>query len=361
LRPIPLGTLSPQPLVSVLVPNYNYAPFIGDALESVRQQSYERFEVIVCDDASSDRSVEIIDSFARSDPRVQLIRHRTNRGQAAAFNSAFERSTGEVICFLDSDDTFGPRKLDAVVAALRDGDTGAIVHPLMVVDRSGNAIQRIPGFTRFESGWLAPRVVRRGGRWRWVPTTGVTMRRAVAEASFPMPEEGFSTSADTFFLMLLPLLTPVGALDDVLGTYRRHGANVYARSRIDPDRARSFVGNLRRSVDAVNARMSWNDGTPTLDIEDNLKYRDLVFQTHLFDAATRRSSLTGAYFRLMSGYRRDDLYGPLQKGWAAAMYLVAIALPPSARAGWLSGSLSASAAKERIRQLLGPRSAARVR
>jgi glycosyltransferase involved in cell wall biosynthesis len=349
-----------DPLVSVLVPNKDYGRFLGDALESMRTQTYERFEAIVVDDGSSDDSVAVASSFADRDPRFSVVRHDRSRGQGAAFNSAFARARGQVIAFLDADDTFGSAKLERVVAALRPGDAGVVVHPLVVTDAVGAPIQRIPALTRFEEGWLAPRVLRRGGRWRWVPTSGVAMRREVADVVFPMPEEGFTSSADTYFLMLVPLLTPIAAVDEVLGTYRRHGANVYARARLDPERTERLLGNMRLSVDEVNRRLGALGRGEALRLEDNLKYRELVFQSALFDGRTSRRRLLHGYRELAGGLAADDLYGSLQRRWARVMYLVAVALPGALRVPWLSASLSASATKDLVRRLVAPGGAPRT-
>ncbi|MGZ8594598.1 MAG: glycosyltransferase family 2 protein [Actinomycetota bacterium] len=353
LAPLPLSSLGDAPLVSVLVTNHNYEAFIGDALQSLRDQTYARWEAIVCDDASDDGSREIVSSFAAEEPRITLVVHPANRGQAAAFNTAFARASGEVICFLDSDDTFEPGKIEAVVGALRDGSAGVAVHPLMMVDAQGSPIQRVPALTMFEQGWLAPRVVRRGGRWRWVPTSGAGLRREVAARIFPMPEERFFTSADTFFLVLAPLLTPVVALDDVQGTYRRHGSNAYARARLDAARVRSAMTNLEAVLEAVNDRMAVIVGHDRLlRVGDNLKYRELEFQEELLEGRAHRRALAGRYLDLMRGYMSDDLYGGPQKAWAWVLYGGALLAPRSLRARWLSASLSASGAKELARRVV---------
>lgn len=341
----------------MLVPNKDYGRFLGEALESVRTQTYARLEVIVCDDGSSDDSVEVATSFAERDPRFRLERHEVNRGQGAGFNTAFARASGDIVAFLDADDTFEPGKLASMVEALRDDRIGAVVHPLMVTDAEGAPIQRIPALTRFENGWLAPRVVRRGGRWRWVPTSGIAMRREIADLVFPMPEEGFTSSADTFFLMLVPLLTPVTSVDAVLGTYRRHGANVFARAQLDPERTAKLLGNMALSVDRVNERLGeLGHAGVALRVADNLKYRELMFQAALFDGRTSRRELAGGYRELASALAADDLYGSLQRRWARVMYAAAVALPRGLRVRWLSASLSASAAKDVVRRMAGRRS-----
>src|SRR6202789_3319887 len=115
LYPIELRRLSAEPLVSILISNYNYARYIGESIQSALQQTYPNFELIICDDGSTDDSVSVIEEYLRKDPRVQLIR-KANGGQASGFNAAFAASRGEIISLLDSDDRYLPNKIERVVA-----------------------------------------------------------------------------------------------------------------------------------------------------------------------------------------------------------------------------------------------------
>lgn len=350
--PVALSPLEERPLVSVLIPNKDYGRFLTEALDGLLAQTYERWEAIVCDDGSSDDSRDVVARYAERDDRISLIEHDRTRGQGAAFNSAFAAARGEVVAFLDADDVFRPSKLQATVSGLARSSAGLLVHPLVVVDEHGGEIQRIPSFTRFEQGWIADRVLQRGGRWRWVPTSGVALRREIAELVFPMPVEGFLSSADTYFLMLAPLLTPVSAVDEVLASYRRHGSNHFARTRFDTERIPKTVANLRLSVERVNARLDDLDRAgPRLRVADNLKFQELAFQDRLFAPGVPRSALRADYRDLMRVFRADDLYGDLQRRWAQVLYAVAVALPRKARARWLGASLSATRPKELLRRV----------
>ena len=109
------------PLVSVLIPAYNAAPWIEETLASVYAQTYTAIEVIVVDDGSTDETAAIV---AR-EPRTTLVR-QVNRGPSAAMNRAFAESRGEFIEFLDADDLLGPDKIARQVAVL-DGLGGDYV------------------------------------------------------------------------------------------------------------------------------------------------------------------------------------------------------------------------------------------
>src|SRR6202162_5963963 len=102
--------------VSVVIPTYNRAYIIGEALESVLTQSYLDFEIVVVDDGSTDDTPEIIQAF--QDERIRYIRLERNLGCSAAYNSGIAAATGELICFLDSDDIWRPDYLERQVAFL---------------------------------------------------------------------------------------------------------------------------------------------------------------------------------------------------------------------------------------------------
>ncbi|MEL6828615.1 MAG: glycosyltransferase family 2 protein [Pseudomonadota bacterium] len=98
-----------QPFVSVVMPVYNTATYVADAVSSVLFQSYENFELLIIDDAGHDNSIEICETF--DDPRIRIIK-QANRGLAGARNTGIRNARGSLIAFLDSDDLWMPRKLE---------------------------------------------------------------------------------------------------------------------------------------------------------------------------------------------------------------------------------------------------------
>lgn len=98
-----------MPKVSVIIPTYNRAHLIGRAIQSVLDQSYQDFEIIIVDDASVDQTEEIVRNFA--DERISYIRHQKNEGGSVARNTGIKAAKGEFIGFLDSDDEWLVEKL----------------------------------------------------------------------------------------------------------------------------------------------------------------------------------------------------------------------------------------------------------
>ena len=106
-----------MPAVSIIMPAYNVAPYIGDAVRSALAQTFQDFELIVVDDGSKDATPEIVKELARHDPRVRLVK-QANRGLAGARNTALRASRGEYFALLDSDDVWEPQFLEAQLAIL---------------------------------------------------------------------------------------------------------------------------------------------------------------------------------------------------------------------------------------------------
>lgn len=102
-------------LVSVIVPTYNVERYIAATVKSVLAQSYSQFELLIIDDESPDRSVEIVQQF--QDPRIKII-HQKNRGLAGARNTGIRHAQGDYLAFLDSDDLWLPEKLEQHVQHL---------------------------------------------------------------------------------------------------------------------------------------------------------------------------------------------------------------------------------------------------
>jgi len=104
-----------KPLVSICIPNYNYERFIGETIESVLKQTYNNYEVIICDNCSTDRSLEIINSY--SDSRIKVYRNSENINLYENINKAISYSCGELIAILHSDDLYAPDFLEKIVQA----------------------------------------------------------------------------------------------------------------------------------------------------------------------------------------------------------------------------------------------------
>ncbi len=209
-------------LVSVLIDNYNYANYLGECLQSVCEQTYENIEIVVVDDGSSDNSKEIIESFAQKDKRIKPV-FKQNGGQASAFNEGIKHCTGEIICFLDSDDLFETNKVEEVVQIYKQG------YEYIVND------YELIGNTSYANGPYYPY----GGHNLFLvyylnffagsTTSNIAISKKVAAAIFPIQNERFfKVRADDVIVFKAAMMCELYFLDKQLSKYRIHGENLFA-------------------------------------------------------------------------------------------------------------------------------------
>jgi glycosyltransferase involved in cell wall biosynthesis len=234
LSPIKLRPLPAQPLVSILISNYNYGRFIADSIKSALDQTYSNIELIICDDGSTDDSVQVIERYARQDSRLHLIR-KANGGQASGFNAAFAASRGEIIALLDSDDLFLPHKVERIVADFHaHPESGFGVHRVIRMSADLRRQGVWPMSDPLPVGWYGSRLLRDGGILPCTPpTSGLSLHRDVAECLFPLPlERPLGSCPDQLICRLAPFLTNVTREDEALSSYRLHSSNNYGPDRV---------------------------------------------------------------------------------------------------------------------------------
>ncbi|SNR75688.1 Glycosyltransferase involved in cell wall bisynthesis [Lutibacter agarilyticus] len=101
-----------QPLVSIVTPNYNCEKYISETIESVLNQTYVHWELLIVDDCSKDRSIQIIEKYCKSDVRINLIKANINQGPAKCRNLGIHKAKGAFLTFIDSDDLWLPEFLE---------------------------------------------------------------------------------------------------------------------------------------------------------------------------------------------------------------------------------------------------------
>ena len=104
-------------LVSIIMPSYNTGRFIRESIDSVRNQTYKNWELIIVDDCSTDDTEKLVMSF--SDPRILFLKNPVNSGAAVSRNYALREAKGEWIAFLDSDDIWAPQKLEKQILFMK--------------------------------------------------------------------------------------------------------------------------------------------------------------------------------------------------------------------------------------------------
>lgn len=123
---------SPEtPLVSILMGVFNCEDTVGEAIESIIGQTYTCWELIICDDGSSDSTLSIVRAFESREPRIVVLHHSDNRGLAPTLNDCLSRASGSLIARMDGDDISMPTRIERQVQTLRNDPTVAIVSTAM--------------------------------------------------------------------------------------------------------------------------------------------------------------------------------------------------------------------------------------
>ena len=129
-------------LVSIITPSYNSSKYISETILSVLNQTYEHWEMIIVDDASSDHSNEIINEYIKKDNRIKLIKLKNNSGAAVARNRAIKESQGRYIAFLYSDDIWFPEKLEKQINFMQNKGVALCYSSYSVIDEDSNIINK---------------------------------------------------------------------------------------------------------------------------------------------------------------------------------------------------------------------------
>ena len=108
-------------LVSIIMPSYNTANYIGGSIDSVLRQTYQNWELLIVDDCSQDNTDEVVKPYL-SDQRIKFFKNKSNSGAAVSRNKALREARGKWISFLDSDDTWAPLKLEKQIKFMEDNN-----------------------------------------------------------------------------------------------------------------------------------------------------------------------------------------------------------------------------------------------
>lgn len=133
------STAPSAPLVSIIMPAFNAERFVSCSIESVAQQTYVRWELLVTDDASTDGTHAALERWAAQDPRIKPVSLRRNAGAAHARNASIERASGDFLAFLDSDDLWSPNKLEAQVTFMQTRGIDFSFTPYVIISEDGVA------------------------------------------------------------------------------------------------------------------------------------------------------------------------------------------------------------------------------
>jgi glycosyltransferase involved in cell wall biosynthesis len=310
--------------VSIVVLNYNYARFVGLAIESALRQTHRDVEVIVVDNGSTDASPEVIRPY---ESRVRLVRQPVNIGQGQGYNLGIEAATGEWIVWLDADDLLDDDCI-ATCLSLATEHTAKVQFPMRHIDGEGAAMGTVtPSVRHF--GDVRP-IIRRFGHYAGPPGSGNLYRRSAVAPYFPVCPAEWPICTDTVPFVTAPFHGDVVDTQRPLGSYRLH--------RRAASNAPGYRGNFSLSMasevslnygarDKTLAMLREKSGIdipgPFLTLPAHVRHRIISWrwapQAHPFpkDSATQLWRLMRDSLRACPGYSALDR--TLMLGWAAAV------------------------------------------
>lgn len=224
--------------LSVVIPNYNYGPFLGAAVESALAVDWPDVEVIVVDDGSTDDSLSILAAFGQ---RITVI-VQENAGPRAACNQGFAASRGDVVIFLDSDDVLHPSAAREVARVWRPGISKVQVQ-MQRIDWDGQAAGRVfPKFRVTPTPDQIRRWMTATAAYPTPPGSGNVYARGFLQRLFPL-DDRCGDATDSACLAAAPFLGDVVTIPRPLADYRVHGGN---RSGLQQDPLR-FQRQIERA------------------------------------------------------------------------------------------------------------------
>jgi glycosyltransferase involved in cell wall biosynthesis len=224
-----------MPLVTCVIPNYNYARYLRVAIESALAQTHRDTEVIVVDDGSTDASTDVLRSYG---DRIRWV-GQANQGVSAARNRGIQEAGGDFIGFLDADDVWHPTKVERQLAQMGDREVGLVHCWVREIDADGKPIRIVRdggrGWLLVDHAQLRPTVLGGG--------SGSLLRRACfAELGGFDPQ--LSTSADWDMWRRVMTKYRVELVEEVLLDYRVHGSAMHLNVKL-------FEHDVLRALDST--------------------------------------------------------------------------------------------------------------
>lgn len=210
------------PLISIVIPTYNRADLIPKAIQSVLDQTYQNWELIIVDNYSDDRTKEVIDSFR--DPRISMLLIPRTGSVAASRNFGIQHSKGEWIAFLDSDDWWFPAKLSSVCKVIQN-NPDLIYHDLQIVSGPEDAKSRRKTKSRKLKDPIFLDLLLNGND---IALSSVTVRKSIFMKVNGMNESPTFLAIEDYetWLRIAQITNLFAYIPKTLGAYRLHDRNI---------------------------------------------------------------------------------------------------------------------------------------
>lgn len=230
-----------MPLVSVIMPSYNHEKYISDAIESVLNQTISDFELIIIDDASKDKSEEIIKAYEKKDNRIRAFFHKENRGIARTMNEGLEKAEGKFIALFSSDDVWVKDKLKKQLEVLERNEDIVVWSEGLIIDAQGNLTgetftQKHGALKRKKSGYIFEELL----KGNYICGQSVIFKRENIEGI--RYNEQLKYLNDYKFMLDLARRYEFYFIPEPLVMYRIHGRNAILSDKAGWSKDRILIG-----------------------------------------------------------------------------------------------------------------------
>ena len=344
--------------LSVIIANYNYADFVGAAIESALTVDWPDTEVIVVDDASTDASKRVIDGFQS---KVAAY-FRPKSYQLGAHIFGFEKSTGAVIIFLDADDLLEPDVMLEVAKVWRPG-VSKVQYRMNLIDAAGNQLgTAIPQFPPMDDTENLRRTFFRTMTYTTPPGSGNAYSRDFVRNAFAMAPATIRES-DAVLLTLAPMMGDILTIRRPLARYRIHTKNSMALRSLDAATLRSQLrqyAELALLFATASQRLHLSVASDPLSRSfTHLQYR---FASYLIEPSAHpfpADTMWGLVYRLVSAVSTSSQM-PLRERAILVAWAIACALaPPNIRRSFVLWRFTPISRPRLIKTLLGALSSLR--
>jgi glycosyltransferase involved in cell wall biosynthesis len=223
--------------ISIIIPSYNNEKYLSECIESVLNQTFTDFELIIVEGGSKDNSMQIIQKYADKDPRIRVLVHTSNKGVSKARNDGIKASMGEYVAILDSDDVMLSTRIEELYFEfLKDPEPGLVHSDVYVIDENGTIKGKIIGNKKYSEGFIHGEVLRRRGCH-----IGYPMFRKKCLFTVGLYDETLRGGEDYDLYNRITRLYPVGYVKKPLIFYRRHGTNASSKLELMVDHYKKYL------------------------------------------------------------------------------------------------------------------------
>ncbi|MBX2811929.1 MAG: glycosyltransferase, partial [Myxococcales bacterium] len=321
-----LMVVSETPRVSVVICNYNYGRFLNQAIKSVLEQDYPEIEVVVVDDGSTDNSRDIIDQWGS---RI-ISCFKENGGQVSGYNTGFQRTTGDIIIFLDADDYLELGAISTIVCAFTP-ETVKVHYRMRMVDENSYALG--PVFPKRIATGDVSSLLRDGVLYASSPGSGNAYRRSSLCKLMPLPKLSQDPhGADFYTIYGISLLGEVTlATEQPLANYRVHQlssknavwGNAASKAKIkEPERSYRRYANMRKWLyERLGSRGALPEKIRDFSLEKQ-GYAQKILDSQTYVEQLRVGGPYLVRHLIPALARREDVYARLALGMWGVLVLV---------------------------------------